>query len=73
MAILQKDHPATGFRIACELFELGCEIMKQNLRRSHGELDGEALSLLLAEWLRERPGAELGDSPGRVILLPEDR
>ena len=52
---------------ACELHELGCEMMKQNLKRRHPELGPEDLRARYLRWLRHRPGAEEGDAPGRVV------
>jgi hypothetical protein len=42
---------------------------RQQLRRAHpGRTDSEVEELVGA-WLRERPGAELGDAVGRPITL----
>ncbi len=42
-------------------------MMRQRLRREHPELSARAIEERLVEWLRERPGAEFGDSPGRPV------
>jgi hypothetical protein len=41
--------------------------MRQNLKRAHPDADDEQVDRLLAAWLHHRPGAELGDCPGRVV------
>jgi Rv0078B-related antitoxin len=58
---------ADAFRTTLELFDVGLDLMRQNLRRSHPQAGGAEIERLLDEWLRERPGAELGDSSGRPV------
>lgn len=58
-----------GFRTTLDLFETGVDLMRQNLRRSHPEAGEEEIERLLQEWLRDRPGAESGDCPGRAVDL----
>jgi hypothetical protein len=60
---------AVAFQTALELFETGLDLMRQTLRRRHPEADGATIERLLQEWLRERPGAESGDCPGRPVDL----
>lgn len=61
---------AEKLRTALDLFEAGEDLMRQNLRRLHpGETD-EEIERRLARWLRERPGAELGDAAGHLISWP---
>lgn len=45
-----------------ELFELGLEMKRSQLRRSHPDATNEEIERLLKEWLRHRPGAEDGDA-----------
>lgn len=59
--------PADAFQTTLELFDVGLDLMRQNLRRSHPEAAGAEIERLLNGWLRERPGAELGDSSGRPV------
>ena len=56
-------------RATLDLFQAGVDLMRQNLRRRHPGADDERIERLLAEWLRERPGAEAGDCPGRPVDL----
>lgn len=63
--------PAERLNLSLEMFDLGVEIMRQNLRRRHPDEDDAAIAKRLAAWLSERPGAEFGDTVGRVRPLPE--
>ena len=45
-----------------ELFELGLEMKRSQLRRSHPKASDEEVERLLKEWLQHRPGAEDGDA-----------
>jgi len=65
-----RDLVARRLRIAFELFEAGCEIMMQNLRRRHPAMTPDELQRKLTDWLQERPGAEHGDAPGPVGSWP---
>jgi len=67
--------PSTSdaFRTTLDLFNTGLALMRQNLRRQHPEATEDAIDRRLSEWLLERPGAELGDAPGRVIDLDARR
>jgi hypothetical protein len=47
--------------------------MRQNLRRRNPSASEEEIEDGVREWLRKRPGAELGDGVGRVIRLPRDQ
>lgn len=60
-------------RQTLELFEVGVRLMRQNLVRSHPEATEQEIDELLKEWLHERPGAELGDCPGRAVDLTRRR
>lgn len=56
-----------AFRTTLDLFDTGLDLMRQNLKRSHPEAGDEEIDRLLRQWLHERPGAELGDCPGRPV------
>jgi len=56
--------------LALDLFAVGEDLMRQRLRRQHPELSPDEIERRLVEWLRERPGAEFGDSPGRPVAWP---
>ena len=45
-----------------ELFEVGLEMKRAQLRRVHPEAAEDEIELLLRQWLRYRPGAEHGDA-----------
>ncbi|HUF25231.1 MAG TPA: hypothetical protein VMN81_13950 [Vicinamibacterales bacterium] len=60
---------ADALRGTLDLFQTGIELMRQNLRRRYPEESEEDIAQRLGEWLRDRPGAESGDSPGRRIDL----
>jgi hypothetical protein len=58
--------PAEKLRAALELHEVGVAVMRQNLRRRHPDATQSRIEQLLSAWLHTRPGAEHGDSAGRV-------
>jgi len=72
-AALAREDPAKGktvsdaFRTTLDLFDTGLDLMRQNLHRSHPEARVEEIERLLRDWLRDRPGAEAGDCPGRPV------
>ncbi len=41
--------------------------MRQNLRRDEPQASESEIDDLLRQWLQERPGAEFGDCPGRLV------
>jgi hypothetical protein len=55
---------------AVEMFEVGVEMMRQNLRRNHPALTDLEIEARLTAWLSERPGAEFGDAVGRRVAWP---
>jgi hypothetical protein len=61
---------AERLETALDLFEAGEQLMRENLRRRHPEAGEAEIERLLVAWLRERPGAEHGDAPGRVVRWP---
>lgn len=61
---------ARRLRLALDLFVTGEELMRQRLRREHPELSLAEIESRLEAWLRERPGAEHGDAPGRPVPWP---
>ena len=56
-----------AFRTTLDLFDTGVDLMRQNLRRQHPQANEDAIDRRLRQWLRERPGAEFGDAPGRPV------
>jgi hypothetical protein len=61
---------ARRLRLALDLFRTGEEMMRQRLRREHPDLSEREIEQRLVAWLRERPGAEHGDSPGKPVAWP---
>ena len=62
-----------AFRTTLDLFNTGLDLMRQNLRRQHPEAPEDVIDRRLSQWLLERPGAELGDAPGRAVDLDARR
>ena len=52
------------FQTTMDLFAAGEGMMRLKLARDNPTLGVEEVEKLLAEWLRQRPGAERGDCPG---------
>lgn len=65
--------PAEKLRLSLDMFAYGCDMMRQNLRRTHPTADPAAIEELLRAWLRTRPGAEHGDGEGRSVTWPRMR
>ena len=65
--------PTATFRATLDLFQVGIDLMRQNLRRRHPSANDAQIGALLQEWLRHRPGAESGDSSGRPVDLTTRR
>jgi hypothetical protein len=61
--------PRDAFQTTLDLFQTGVDLMRQNLRRAHPQATEDEIDRLLGRWLRERPGAEHGDGPGRPVDL----
>ncbi len=55
---------AERLQLALDMHETGVELMRARLRREHPDADEAALDAMLTRWLRQRPGAEFGDSAG---------
>lgn len=60
------DDAAEKLRAALDMYNTGLAIMRQNLRRRFPQAADAEIEAKLEEWLRNRPGAEHGDVPGRV-------
>lgn len=61
--------PASRLRLALDLFDLGEQMMRARLAREHPEWTGTHVQAAVEEWLRQRPGAQYGDCPGRPVTL----
>jgi hypothetical protein len=60
---------AERLRLALDMHELGVDMQRTRLRRTHPEASEEQIEAEVRAWLRRRPGAEHGDFPGP----PSDR
>lgn len=58
---------ASSLVVTLDLYETGVALMRQNLRRQFPGADDYDIDRRLQEWLRHRPGAELGDAEGRAL------
>ena len=58
---------ADAFRTTLDVFDMGVDLMRQNLRRDHPDATDHEIDRRLRQWLQDRPGAESGDCPGRSI------
>ena len=65
----ESSTPVGVLQTTLDLFAVGLELMSQRLRREHPDATEQELEARLVQWLQSRPGAELGDSPGRLIDL----
>jgi hypothetical protein len=57
--------PEEKLRLAFEMHELGCQMMRQNLLRQFPNETDEERERRFVAWLQTRPGAEHGDAVGR--------
>ncbi len=62
--------PAEKLKLSLQMFEYGCQLMRQNLRRRFPELDAAALEHALQDWLRNRNDTDCGDGPLRLGSWP---
>jgi len=60
----------SGVELACELAELGADLLEARLRRQVPELDDREIERQIAAWWLARPGAPDGDSPGVLRPIP---
>ena len=64
--------PDDKLRLALDMFSVGCDVMREKLRRECAGADDETIERLLQAWLRQRPGAEGGDAIGRSVSWPRN-
>jgi hypothetical protein len=62
----RTDDPGAKLRLALDLFDSGVAMMRETLRRRFPDASDQTIAEVLAGWLRERPGAEHGDTDGRL-------
>ena len=60
-----QQHLIERFRTTIDLWATGVTLRRQALRREKPEASDREIEMLLNRWLRERPGAEMGDGPQR--------
>ena len=65
--------PGQKLKLSLDMFVFGCDVMRQNLRRTHAAADDLAIEALLQDWLRTRPGAKHGDGVGVPVAWPRMR
>ena len=68
---MSTSTPAERLRIALDLFALGEQMMRARLSREHPEWTEPQVQAAIEEWLRDRPGAEFGDCPGKAVTLSD--
>jgi len=54
--------------MALALTDFGEEALRRRLARNHPGISESEIAAQAAQWYRQRPGAELGDSVGKPIL-----
>jgi hypothetical protein len=69
----EQAQAIANLRLAFDLHDAGVAVMRQNLRRRFPAEDAAAIEARLTTWLRDRPGAELGDGDQRTAVLRELR
>jgi hypothetical protein len=66
----ERELVVRRFQLTLDLFELGEAMMRQRLRRHYPDATEMDLDVKVEEWLQRRPGAALGDCPGRRRPCP---
>lgn len=56
---------ARRLRLALDMYEFGERMQRARLRRLHPGASDEEIEAAIGDWLLSRPGAPLGDGPGR--------
>lgn len=60
------------FRQALELYDLAEAMVRQRLRRERPDASDAEIEAGVRAWRHERPGAEHGDGPGRLVPWPRE-
>jgi hypothetical protein len=60
----------SGVEIAIELYAVAEAMLRQRLAREHPQWSHHAINAEVNRWRVARPGAEHGDSPGRLVAWP---
>lgn len=53
-------------RLAIEMHDVGLRMYRQRMRREHPDETDAQIAERVQRWLVDRPGARLGDGPGRL-------
>jgi hypothetical protein len=69
----EAEELGARLRFALDLFEAGDELQRRRLRRENPSISEEEMELLVAAWLRHRPGAPYGDAIGRRRSIATDK
>jgi hypothetical protein len=67
---VDRPSPAERLRLAFELAELAEELQRQRLRRQQPAATAAEIEALIDRWYQTRPGAEHGDTEGRLVEWP---
>ncbi len=51
----EREHCAHNLRMALEMFDLGVDMKRQQLKRAHPELDDAAIEDRIDAWLVDKP------------------
>lgn len=65
MSSSEPNSVARRMRVTLDLFELGEKMLRQRLRRERPTASDVEILEAIRAWRTKRPGAELGDAPGR--------
>lgn len=66
----ERQAAESRIELVFELVEDGIALTRERLRRKHPNAAPADIERELEAWLRERPGAPIGDGDGRPIRLP---
>jgi hypothetical protein len=67
----EANEVARRVRMALDLFDVGERMLRQRLRRERPDASDSEIEAAVSSWRLRRPGAELGDAPGRLRPWPE--
>ena len=67
------EQPVSGLALALELTDLGLRLRAQRFRRENPNATEDDVETFVRGWLLERPGAPMGDAPGRLVDIPRRR
>ncbi|MGB0678860.1 MAG: hypothetical protein ACPGUV_04280 [Polyangiales bacterium] len=58
-----------NMQAAVDMLELAEQILRQNLRRRHPDMDEAAIEQAVRDWYAHRPGAQWGDGVGTPRIV----